>query len=207
MMPKKPLVLGTRNRKKAAELVELLEPWGVDLKTLADYPDAIEVVEDGNSFAENAAKKAAQQARQLHCWVLGEDSGLVVDALDGAPGIYSARFAGPGATDEENNLHLLAQLGDLPFAKRTAHYVCHAAVADATGEIRATSEARCHGRIRREPAGESGFGYDPLFEIPEYHRTFGQLGPVVKACLSHRARAISRLAPTLAKLLAENESS
>jgi len=198
------LVLGTRNQKKAAELIGLLSCWGLELKSLADFPNALDVVEDGNSFAENAAKKAAQQAQHLQCWVLGEDSGLVVDALNGSPGIFSARFAGPGASDEENNLHLLAQLGDLPLPKRTAHYVCHAAVSDPDGEIRATSEARCHGLIRTQGVGTHGFGYDPLFEIREYHQTFGQLGPAVKTCLSHRARAVARLAPRLASLLAES---
>lgn len=195
------LVLGTGNRKKAQELVELLEPLGLELKTLADFPQAIEVVEDGDSFAANAAKKATEQARHLGAWVLGEDSGLVVDALGGAPGIYSARFSGPGATDERNNRHLLAQLGDTPLERRTAHYVCHIALSDPRGAIRAQSEGRCHGRIRFEPVGSAGFGYDPLFEIVEYHRTFAELGGIVKAAISHRARAIQRLLPQVQRLL------
>src|SRR4029077_7154558 len=101
------LVIGTHNRKKGLELVELLAPWGFQIVTLADVPGAIEVVEDGDSFAANAALKAVQQAKHLGRWVLAEDSGLAVDALGGAPGVYSARFSGPDATDEKNNRHLL----------------------------------------------------------------------------------------------------
>ena len=193
------LVLGTRNRKKGIELAELFAPLGIDLLTLADLPEAIEVEEIGETFAENAAAKAAQ-ARHLHRWVLGEDSGLCVDALARAPGVYSARFSGPGATDESNNALLLEKLGKTPLEKRTAHYVCHATLADPDGNIRTESEGYCHGRIRLEPAGSGGFGYDPLFEVVEYHRTFGELGPAVKAALSHRARAIRQLLPEIQRL-------
>ena len=103
----------------------------------------------------------------MNQWVLGEDSGIVVDALGGAPGIYSARYSGPGATDQTNNDRLLAELGDTPLERRTAHYVCQMALADRGGTVRATSGGECHGRIRFEPAGSAGFGYDPLFEIIE----------------------------------------
>jgi XTP/dITP diphosphohydrolase len=196
------LVLGTRNRKKGEELQELLAPLGVTVQTLDEFPAAVDVVEDGDSFAANAALKATQQATAIGQWVLGEDSGIAVDALDGAPGIYSARFAGPDATDDENNRHLLERLGDLPLEKRDAKYVCHMTLADPEGNIRAESEAECRGRIRFEPAGTHGFGYDPLFEVVEYHRTFGQLGPAVKSALSHRARAAAALVPQLHKLIA-----
>jgi XTP/dITP diphosphohydrolase len=195
------LVLGTRNRKKGQELAELLAPWGFDLKTLADLPEAIEVEETGNTFAANAALKACQQARHLQHWVLGEDSGLVVDALGGEPGVLSARFSGAGATDESNNALLLARLGERPLERRTAYYVCHAVLADPSGTIRAESDGECRGRIRFIPAGSGGFGYDPLFEIVEYHRTFGELGPMVKVFLSHRARAIRAIVPELLKLV------
>ncbi len=133
-------------------------------------------------------------------WVLGEDSGLVVDTLGGAPGVFSARFSGPGATDESNNRLLLEKLAGMPLEKRTAHYVCHATVSDPQGQIRAESEGYCHGRIRFQPAGAGGFGYDPLFEIVEYRRTFGELSSTVKAALSHRARAIRALIPRLLEL-------
>jgi XTP/dITP diphosphohydrolase len=198
------IVLGTHNIKKRGELADLLEPFGFDLRSLADYPHAIAVEETGQTFAENAALKATVQARNLGAWVLGEDSGLAVDALGGAPGVFSARFSGPQATDESNNRLLLQRLAAVPWEKRTAHYVCHATLADPSGQIRAESEGFCHGRLRLEPAGTGGFGYDPLFEIIEYRRTFGELGPAVKAALSHRARAIRALIPRLLELAADS---
>lgn len=196
------LVLGTRSRHKVREIRTLLGdgPWR--LQSLDDYPAAIDVVEDGHSFGENAAKKACQQARSLGAWVLAEDSGLVVHALGGAPGIYSARYSDPGATDQRNNQKLLAELARVPDENRQAHYVCHATLADPDGTIRAESEGQCHGRIRREASGQGGFGYDPLFEIREYHRTFAELGDSVKSVLSHRARAMRALRGALAQLVA-----
>jgi XTP/dITP diphosphohydrolase len=194
------LVIGTHNRKKGSELAELLAPWAFRVTTLDDFPDSIEVVEDGDTFAANAILKAAQQAKHLMRWVLADDSGLEVDALDGAPGVYSARYAGPRATDDDNNRQLLDALDGVPPEKRTARYICHVAVADPTGEIRAESHDICRGRIRSEPVGANGFGYDPLFEVVEYHRTFGELGPAVKRVLSHRSRALREILPRLVAL-------
>ena len=201
-MPSKPLlVLGTANRKKGREIADLLAPVGLELRTLADFPEAPDVEETGRTFAENAALKAVAQARRLDRWVLAEDSGLMVGALDGAPGVYSARYSGPGATDESNNRRLLEAMRDVPAQRRAARYVCHMTLADPGSQIRAESEAYCTGRILLEPRGTHGFGYDPLFEIVEYHRSFGELGPVVKGCLSHRARAARRLIPRLVELV------
>jgi XTP/dITP diphosphohydrolase len=194
------LVIGTHNLKKGIELAELLAPLGFSVVTLDDVPNAIEVVENGDSFEANARLKASQQAMHLGRWVLADDSGLAVDALGGAPGVYSARFAGPNATDEANNICLLKKLGTTPLEKRTAHYVCHVAVADPTGAIRAESDDICKGRIRFEPAGTNGFGYDPLFEVVEYRRTFGELGPHVKQAISHRSRALRAIVPKLLSL-------
>jgi XTP/dITP diphosphohydrolase len=194
------LIVGTRNRKKGAELQELLVPLGLAVATLDDFPNAIDVVEDGDSFAANAILKATQQARHLGQWVLADDSGLEVDALDGVPGIYSARFAGENSSDDQNNALLLERLADMPLEERTAHYVCHVAVADPQGTVRAESQDVCRGRIRFEAAGTNGFGYDPLFEVVEYHRTFGELGPAVKRALSHRSRALRAILPKLARL-------
>jgi len=191
------LILGTTNLAKGRELDELLRPWGFAVQTLQDFDNALEVVEDGATFAENACKKASEQARHLKQWVLADDSGLEVDALKGAPGIYSARFAGEDASDGENNTKLLESLAGIALEKRAARYYCHVALADPTGEIRAESWGICRGRIRTEAAGSNGFGYDPLFEIVEYHRTFGQLGGRVKAALSHRARAMRAIVPRL----------
>jgi XTP/dITP diphosphohydrolase len=187
--------------KKGRELQELLAPFGFEVQTLRETGrPTLDVVEDGDTFAYNARKKAAEQAVHLGAWVMADDSGLAVDALDGRPGVYSARYAGENATDADNNAKLLAELGDLPLAKRTAHYVCHVAVADPRGEIRAESADICRGRIVFEPAGTNGFGYDPLFEVVEYHQTFGQLGPLVKGAISHRARALRSVVPKLLAL-------
>jgi XTP/dITP diphosphohydrolase len=194
------LVVGTRNRKKGAELQELLVPLGLAVATLDDFPNAIDVVEDGDSFAANAVLKATQQARNLERWVLADDSGLEVDALGGTPGIFSARFAGENSSDDQNNALLLERLVDTPLEQRTARYVCHVAVADPQGMVQAESHDVCHGRIRFEPAGINGFGYDPLFEVVEYHRTFGELGPAVKRAISHRSRALRAILPKLAAL-------
>jgi XTP/dITP diphosphohydrolase len=194
------LVLGTANRKKGIELADLIRPVGVEVKTLADFPGAPEVEEHGDTFAANACLKAAGYARLLGRWVLADDSGLEVDAIDHRPGVFSARFSGPDATDESNNRLLLEQIADVPLERRTARFVCHIAVADPAGKIQAESEASCCGRILFEPRGDDGFGYDPLFEIVECHRTFAELGLSVKAVLSHRSRAVARVVPHLMQL-------
>lgn len=196
------LVLGTGNRKKAVELVELVRPLGLEVRTLADFPEAIAVAETGATFAANALLKASEQARHLGQWVLADDSGLMVDALGGEPGVQSARFSGPGATDASNNRLLLERLEQVPLERRGAAFVCHMALADPSGTLRAESEGRCRGRILVAPRGVQGFGYDPLFEVVEYHRTFAELGLTVKECISHRARASRQMVPHLARLLA-----
>ena len=195
------LILGTHNAKKGRELIELFESLPVHTKTLADCDQALHVVEDGDSFEENAIKKACQQAIHLDAWVLGEDSGLCVDALNGQPGIYSARFAGAEASDPENNHLLLERMAAVPTEQRGAHYVCHAVLSDPSGNIRGSATGKCHGVIRREEVGKHGFGYDPLFEIREYHRTFGELGPQLKSSISHRARSIAQLIPQIKPLI------
>lgn len=196
------LVIGTTNSAKGRELVELLAPHGFVVETLRDHPETPEVLEDGDAFAHNARKKAAEYARALRAWVLADDSGLEVHALGGRPGVYSARYAGENATDAANNAKLLAELGERPSNERGARYYCHVAVADPQGEICAESTGVCTGRIAAAPAGSNGFGYDPLFEVVEFHRTFGQLGPRVKAALSHRARAMRAIVPKLRALAA-----
>ncbi len=201
------LVLGTGNRKKGQELARLLARVGLETRTLADYPQAIDVTEDGDTFATNAALKATQQARHLGQWVLADDSGLMVNALGGAPGVLSARYSGPQATDVGNNQKLLEALRDVPREDRGAQFVCHICVADPSGAIRGESAASCRGRILLAPSGSGGFGYDPLFEIVEYHRSFGALSPLVKAHLSHRSRAAARIVPRLLELLDSREQS
>lgn len=195
------LIVGSRNRKKTAEIAGLLAPHGIEVLCIADFPDVPDVVEDGETFADNAAKKASETARHINQWVLAEDSGLSVDALKGAPGVYSARFSGENATDEANNQKLIAELDGVPTERRGAGYSCHVAVSDPEGTIQLTSSGTCRGRITDAPRGENGFGYDPYFLIPEYHHTFGELSPFVKQQLSHRARAFQRLIPQLVALV------
>lgn len=201
-----PVVVASRNQKKCGEIRALLAPYQIPLLSVADFPEAEEVVEDGDSFRANAEKKAAQTARTLGRWTLGEDSGLRVDALGGAPGIYSARYSGEHATDDANNAKLMAELSQVPDERRGAEYVCHIALADPEGTIRLNVEATCRGRITREARGSNGFGYDPYFLVREYHQTFGELSPKVKQQLSHRARAFERLIPQLLKSLSAAQS-
>jgi len=195
------LVLGTRNAKKRQEIIDLFGDLGLDIRDLSKWPDAPEVVENGKTFEENARKKASELAQNVHHWVLGEDSGLVVPGLNGRPGVYSARYAGRQGDDAANNARLLAELAPLPDDRRAAYYVCCVALADPQGQIQAVAEGRCHGIITRELRGTGGFGYDPLFLIPEYHHTLGELSARVKQALSHRARALEKLRPTLRRLL------
>lgn len=198
------LVLATRNRKKREEIREILDDLGVELADLMRWPDLPEVVEDGKTFEENARKKAGEYARAIGNWTLGEDSGLAVVALKGRPGVHSARYAGAHGDDEANNDRLLAELAALKGAPRDAHYVCVVALADPSGEVRAVAEGKCHGVIADARRGTNGFGYDPLFVIPEYHHTFGELSPRVKQAISHRARALERLKPTLRRFASDH---
>jgi XTP/dITP diphosphohydrolase len=194
------LVLGTHNQKKCAELRLLLEPLGLKLTSLADCQQPLEVEETGQTFAENAKLKASEQALHLSQWTIGEDSGLCVPFLNNAPGVRSARYSDPGATDERNNEKLLHEMSEASTDQRRAYYVCTIALSDPYGEIQILEEGRCWGRVLTEPRGTGGFGYDPLFEIPEYHRTFAELGSTVKSVLSHRARALTKFISRLKNL-------
>lgn len=195
------IVLGSRNLKKLKELVAFLEPLGVALRSVADYPEAKEVEETGQTFGENAALKAAVVARQIGKWTIGEDSGLCVDSLGGKPGIFSARYSDPGATDERNIDKLLSELESVPIERRTAYYVSHLCLASPTGEVCASAEGRCCGRIIETRHGSGGFGYDPIFEVIELHKTFGELNPIIKSVLSHRSRSIAAFVPQVRKLI------
>ncbi len=195
------LVLGTHNAKKLVELQMMLPASLAKLSTLADIEGAIDVVENGETFAENAAKKACEQAQRLGRWVLAEDSGLSVDALDGRPGVYSARYAGEQGDDAANNQKLLAELQGLPPEKRGAQFNCHLCLADPEGRVELTASGICRGRVAGSLSGSAGFGYDPLFIIREYHRTFGELDLSVKRAISHRSRGLRQLLPRLAALI------
>lgn len=191
MVPPKRILLATTNRKKVLEMQRRLSAIGVELVSLEELGNAIEVDENGSTFMENAEIKAVQQAKHHQIWAIGEDSGLCVPALDGAPGIHSARYSGPDATDLTNNNLLLEKMNLLGEGKRDAYYVSTIALSDPQGKIWARSQGECHGRILRQARGEGGFGYDPLFEVVEYHLTFAELGLGVKGILSHRARALN----------------
>ena len=197
------VVLASRNAKKSREIRDLLAPVGIPLQSVAEFPEAHEVEETGTTFAENAALKATEIAKLLGMWTIGEDSGLRVDALHGAPGVYSARYSAPEATDERNNAKLIAELASVPPGRRGAEYVCHVAVADPTGVVRLSFESTCRGRIIDTARGANGFGYDPYFLVREFHQTFGELSPLVKQQISHRARAFRRLIPELVRVLSQ----
>ena len=196
----KELLVATRNKKKLAEIKELLADLPLIIISLDDYPDMPEIEEDGDSFAANALKKAATIALYTGKLTMGEDSGLEVAALGQAPGIYSARYSGPDATDEKNNRKLLKELKKVPLAKRQARYQCYVALVDGKKIIDIVS-GRCRGVITRGAKGKNGFGYDPLFLIPRYNKTFGELPSTVKARISHRARALKKFRKVIQKYL------
>lgn len=198
-------VLSSRNVKKSREVAEILAPVGISVRPISDFPEIGEIEEDGDTFVANAAKKAVGPAKTLGRWVIGEDSGLMVDALGGAPGVYSARYSGEGATDERNNAKLQDELRGLPLEKRGAAYNCTVCLADPQGTLRVTVSGRCRGVITTEPRGANGFGYDPYFLIPEYHRTFGELSNLVKHQISHRSRALAQFVAEVRKLLRAGE--
>ncbi len=196
-----PLVIATRNPKKCREVVELLDGHNAHVHHVGEFDPVPEVIEDGETFAENAAKKASQTAAFLKMWTIGEDSGLIVDALGGAPGVYSARYSGADATDASNNQKLIEELSDVPDHQRSARYLCHIALSDPQGIVQLHVERTCRGLITHTPRGMNGFGYDPYFLIEEYHQTFGELSPQVKKVLSHRARAFHAFIPRMIELL------
>jgi XTP/dITP diphosphohydrolase len=187
------VVLASRNAKKLAELQALVEPLGLRLRTVAEFTDQA-AEEPAPTFIENALLKARHAARLSGLPALADDSGIEVDALGGAPGVQSARYAGPAATDADNNARLLAALRDVPDAARTARYVCVLALLRHPADpVPVTAEGQWRGRILRAGRGEQGFGYDPLFWVEAHGKTAAELAPAVKNRLSHRARAAAAL--------------
>jgi XTP/dITP diphosphohydrolase len=190
------IVIASKNQGKIREIRRIYADLPVSIVEIADLPD---VVEDGATFSENARKKAIAAARHSGRWALADDSGLEVDALGGAPGVHSARWSGGG--DEANNDKLLAELRDVPAPARTARYRAVVVVADPQGRIVAEAEGSCEGLIGFERRGTGGFGYDPLFIVPEHGRTMAELSPEVKNALSHRGQALRRLREPLTRAL------
>jgi XTP/dITP diphosphohydrolase len=195
-MSSKKLVVATQNRKKLEEIKEILKDLDFKIVSLADYPKTPRIVENGSTFKQNAVKKALKIAKFTGELTLGEDSGLCVQALEGAPGVHSARFSGQDKNDGKNNSKLLRMLLKVPSKKRSAYYACAVALADKNGLI-GVVEGRCSGKIANIPRGSFGFGYDPLFLIPKYKKTFAQLGAAVKHRMSHRFRALTKARKTL----------
>ena len=184
------LVLATRNRGKVRELGEMLsDQCDIQILSLSDFPEAPTVVEDGVTYQTNAQKKATQIAAYTGHFTLADDSGLEVDALDGAPGVHSARYAGENASDVERINKLLTAIKDVPDDQRTARFKCAVAVAKPGGHADVVVGV-CEGRIIREPRGNDGFGYDPVFVPHSYTQTFAELGEEVKNQISHRSKAL-----------------
>ncbi|MBF0594936.1 MAG: XTP/dITP diphosphatase [Candidatus Omnitrophica bacterium] len=199
------LLVATKNKGKVREIADLLAPCGIKVVSLLDCGPMPEIVEDGLTFRANAAKKAVVIAQHTGKLVMGEDSGLAVDALDGRPGVYSARYSGDDATDEKNNDKLLLELADVPHEKRTARYHSAIALADKDRLIDVV-EGTCEGVITTERRGTNGFGYDPLFLIPAHQKTFGELPLAVKQTMSHRANALRLFLKLLERYLAASQA-
>lgn len=206
----KELVLATRNRDKGAELAALLKDLGIRVRTLAEFPGAPEVVEDGETCEANAVKKATAIARYTGLPTLADDTGLMVDALNGRPGVYAARYAGEQASYEDNWRKLLRDLDGVPRERRRARFVTAAALArpvdfrrgargagheaSTAGDLKVdVVEGILEGLIAESPSGISGFGYDPVFFVPELGRTLAQLSPEEKNRVSHRSRALAKV--------------
>lgn len=185
-----PLLVATTNKKKLKELTDLLYGLPYQLLTLKDLPSYQEVEEDGTSFEENAVKKALGYAKQSGHLTLGEDSGLCCEVLEGAPGIFSARFAGLHATDDENNQKLLKLFEKIPDNCRMAYYQSTIAIA-LPGKVIGTSEGKVHGYIHKTLEGNQGFGYDPLFYFPPFQTTFGCVSSEQKHSVSHRSKSLA----------------
>lgn len=192
------IVVATRNRGKSSEIREFLSDFPVDVRDLNDFGPIPEVKEDGVTFEENAYKKAGFTAKVLGLPALADDSGLEVEALGGAPGVHSARFAGPDSTDEKNNLKLLEALKGVE--NRKARFCCVLSLAVPTGHA-LTYEVTCEGVILDEPRGTKGFGYDPVFFYPQAGKTFGQMDLEEKSRVSHRGRALKEMKDEFDKVL------
>ncbi len=196
------IVIATRNKGKFREIAEILSPLHLTFLSLRDFPDLPAVVEDGATFVENAAKKAIETARATGHPAIADDSGLVVDALGGRPGVLSARYAGEDATDMQRCEKLLQEMAGVPAGNRQAAFICAAAVASPEGQVRVV-EGECRGVITRYPKGNYGFGYDPVFFVPDFGKTMAELPPDVKNRISHRARAFEKLRDILLGFIQE----
>ncbi len=198
------LIVATKNKGKAKEFQEIFQPLGFEVKTLLDFPDVPDIEETGTTFSENAVLKAKGIAGHFNRIVAADDSGLIVDALGGKPGIFSARYAGPQKDDEANIQKVLSELKDVPDEKRTARFHCSLALV-IPGRQPVVFEGTCEGKILREKRGNNGFGYDPVFYVPSLGKTMAELTPEQKNKISHRRQAINKLYQWLKNEFAKGE--
>lgn len=193
------IVLATKNQGKIKEMRALLAPHDIEVLSLADFAPIEDAEENGTTFQDNALIKARYYYEHTHVACLADDSGLEVDALEGRPGVYSARYSGENATDATNNAKLLDEMTDVAEDNRTARFRCSMALVD--GDTVLTADGVCEGVILRELRGEGGFGYDPLFFVPRYDRTLAELTSDEKNAISHRGHAVRMMADKIAKLV------
>ncbi len=192
------IVLATKHKNKVKEFQHILKDFKVEIRSLADFGPIPEAVEDGDTFDENAYKKAHHTARILGLPAIADDSGLVVEALEGAPGVHSARYAGKNPTDKENTEKLLREIKE--HTNRKAYFKCVLSIAVPSGPA-LTYEGECHGNIIDTPKGENGFGYDPVFYFKEYEKTFAELSIGEKSKISHRGKALAEFRGEVDKVL------
>lgn len=193
------LIVASRNKGKVGEIKELLSGLPFTVTSLLDHPHLPDIVEDGTTYIENALKKATHIAKATGTMTMADDSGIEVKFLGNAPGIYSARFAGKGAGDKARNRKLFRLLKNVPMSKRQARYRCVIALADPQGRPISVVQGTCSGYITTKERGKNGFGFDPLFLLKRYNKTFGELSPSLKAKISHRARALKKFRAVIGK--------
>jgi XTP/dITP diphosphohydrolase len=194
------VVIATRNSGKLREIRQILAPLELRILSLQDFPEIPEILEDGQTFAENAVKKATAVARRTGRMAIADDSGLTVNALEGRPGVFSSRYAGENATDADRYQKLLEEMARVPKGRRGAAFICALAVSSPEGKVEIV-EGECRGEIASAPRGAQGFGYDPVFFLPELGKTMAEVEPEVKNRISHRARALERLMQVLPNFL------
>jgi XTP/dITP diphosphohydrolase len=192
------LLIATGNKGKVAEFRSLLASLPLRLRSLAEFPEVVEVEETGLTFSDNAVLKASAYAKETGLWTLADDSGLEVDSLGGAPGIFSARYGGAGADDARRTERLLKELSQYAGQERRARFICVIAIADPLGRIVNISTGKCEGLIADAPRGANGFGYDPVFVPQGFNQTFGELSPEIKQGISHRSLALQEALAFLA---------
>lgn len=198
------LVLATRNRHKGEELAALLGALGIGIRTLDEFPEVPDVIEDGETCEANAIKKARAISKATGLMAVADDTGLEVDALGGRPGVYAARYAGEHATYEDNWKKLLQELSGVPRNRRTARFMTVAAMASPSGEVQVTT-GQLEGVISEEPVGARGFGYDPVFFVPELGKTLAELSAEEKNRISHRAKAFAQVREILGRHIVQVE--